>query len=304
MINPTPNISSNPLVSVIIPFFSRFDWLKEAVCSVLSQTYHNYEIIIVNDGSLEDDKTFLEEFGSRVIYKKKNNEGPGAARNYGIEFAQGKYVAFLDSDDIWLPDKLEKQISLMERVDAVWSHTSYFVFDEEDAERNLTTIDTSGFYGQVFPKCLLRLAIGTPCVIIKREALLNLKHIRFSEAMRFGQDAYMWCLLSIEFPLYVLNESLTMVRRTGGNAVSRARAHLKLRAGLWQNLISNLTCFNPNANVDLATRIVYQYCFMVNWIIDAAEKTLSIRGNVQEILAKIAYIPAYFFFRLSFSKAA
>ena len=104
----------------------------EAVESVLRQTLPVQEIIVVNDGSPEDVR-LLAEYGSSIVYREKANGGPAAARNAGIEIAVGDYVAFLDSDDLWRPDKNEKQLSAMERCGASWSHTGYELFDTESA---------------------------------------------------------------------------------------------------------------------------------------------------------------------------
>src|SRR5690554_960556 len=114
----------NPLVSVIIPFYSRSDWLEEAVESVLNQTYDKIEIIVINDGSKENLNKFLKKYGKKIIYYTQENRGPGAARNQGMKIAKGKYLSFLDSDDLWLSNKTERQIFFMEKENVVWSHTS------------------------------------------------------------------------------------------------------------------------------------------------------------------------------------
>jgi len=121
-------------VSVIIPFYSNISWLAEAIDSVLDQTFKDFEIIVVNDGSPEDDIVFLEIYQNRIKYFKTENKGPAHARNFGIEVAQAEYLAFLDSDDLWMPTKLAKQIELM---DYYWSwndgsHTSV----HEDKQEN------------------------------------------------------------------------------------------------------------------------------------------------------------------------
>src|SRR5690606_4559174 len=118
----------------------------------------------------------------------------------------------------------------------------------------------------------------------------------FSEEMRYGQDAFMWCLLAMEFPLHVLEDSMSLVRRTGGNAVSRARAHLKLRAGLWENLISKISSFNSNVTISSTISITYRYCHTVNLFIDTLEGKTGIKGKIQEILARAFYLPAYLMF--------
>ena len=118
-----------PKVSVVIPSYNRFDSLLSAIESVQDQNYDNIEIIIINDGS--DDKRYkTENFNSNVTVinleenqKIKNGFGPGAIRNFGIKNSNGKYIAFLDDDDIWLPGKLKKQIQELENNEFKFSAT-------------------------------------------------------------------------------------------------------------------------------------------------------------------------------------
>ncbi|MGI5846398.1 MAG: glycosyltransferase family 2 protein, partial [Alphaproteobacteria bacterium] len=187
-------------VSVIIPFYSNIIWLEEALNSVLYQTFKDYEIIVINDGSPENDKEFLDKYSEKINYFKTENKGPGHARNFGIKKAVGEYIAFLDSDDIWLPTKLEKQVELMDKHNLNWSHTKYSVFNDisDLKERQFVVVNNSNFNGNVFPKCLTKLNIGTPCVMIRRRYLTENRLIRFSENMRYGQDGYLWILMGVE----------------------------------------------------------------------------------------------------------
>ncbi len=98
-------------VSVVIPTFNRANYIVRAVKSVLAQTYKNYEIIVVDDGSTDDTRQLLEPYSHCVRYIYQDNAGPAAARNNGISRAEGEWLAFLDSDDIWLSQKLEIQLS-------------------------------------------------------------------------------------------------------------------------------------------------------------------------------------------------
>lgn len=109
--------SHAPRVSVIIPTFNRAHIISQAIESVLNQTFNDYEIIVVDDGSTDTTGAFLgKTYGSRITYVGKPvNEGLAAARNTGISLAQGTYIAILDDDDLWLPEKLDRQVELMER---------------------------------------------------------------------------------------------------------------------------------------------------------------------------------------------
>ena len=158
------------MVSVIIPFYDHVDWLEEAVESVLTQTFSNYEIIVINDGSREDLSAFLEKYQQRIRYQFKTNGGPATARNLGIELAQGKYIAFLDSDDLWYPQKLERQVVSMEGTGAVWTQTNWHLFHSNDPQRAVIFYKTD-CYGHFFPHSLISARIGTPCVMIRTDIL-------------------------------------------------------------------------------------------------------------------------------------
>ena len=122
---------AKPLVSVIIPAYNSADFIDEALKSVFDQTYKDLEIIVVDDGSTDDTRAVLEKYGDRVNYHYQDNNGPASARNRGIKLARGKYIAFLDADDLWLPTKLEKQVALFKnRENLGFVTTGVCSFDE------------------------------------------------------------------------------------------------------------------------------------------------------------------------------
>lgn len=121
---------SYPLVSVVIPVFNAEEFIADTVESALSQTYPNVEILAVDDGSSDSSAQILSEFGESIRYLSRENGGPAAARNTGISAARGTYIAFLDADDLWEPDKLAAQVELMEHNPEVGLvHTGSVVFD-------------------------------------------------------------------------------------------------------------------------------------------------------------------------------
>ena len=104
-----------PRVSVIVPTYNRREWLCEAIDSILAQTYGDLEVIVIDDGSTDGTGGALRErYGDRIRYRWYGNAGVSAARNRGIELARGEFVAFLDSDDLWLEPKVEKQVHYLD----------------------------------------------------------------------------------------------------------------------------------------------------------------------------------------------
>lgn len=104
---------NSSLVSVIIPVFNGARYIGEALDSVLAQTYDAMEVLVIDDGSTDETQTVVQRFGARVGYYAQPNRGSGAARNRGVELAHGEFLAFLDADDLWLPDKLERQLAVL-----------------------------------------------------------------------------------------------------------------------------------------------------------------------------------------------
>ena len=124
------------LVSVIMPTFNASKYLAGSIESILSQTYTNLELLITDDCSTDDTRNILKEFSERdkrvkVKYLKENS-GPGVARNRSIERAKGRYIAFCDCDDRWMPDKLERQIAHMRKHDCALCSSSYLICAEND----------------------------------------------------------------------------------------------------------------------------------------------------------------------------
>lgn len=108
---------SEALVSVILPVYNREGWVGRAIESVLAQTYPAVELIVIDDGSTDATRAVLERFGSRITVLEQQHAGAYAARNLGLRHARGEFVAFLDSDDAWLPDRLSVQMPLMQRAE-------------------------------------------------------------------------------------------------------------------------------------------------------------------------------------------
>lgn len=126
----------HPPVSVIIPTHNREHYVMEAVNSVLQQTVPAFELIVVDDGSTDGSARLLESLGSKLRYVYQPNRGIGAARNAGVACATGEFIAFLDDDDVWLPDKLQRQLAAFDKepaLEAVYGHGEQFVGPDADA---------------------------------------------------------------------------------------------------------------------------------------------------------------------------
>ena len=129
------------LVSIIMPTYNSSKHVAKSIDSILNQTYRNWELIITDDCSTDDTIKILNSYSNKdnriKVYKFEVKKGAGHSRNHSIEKSQGRYLAFCDSDDCWMPEKLEKQIKLMQDKKCCLSFTSYFERDEDDNETGI-----------------------------------------------------------------------------------------------------------------------------------------------------------------------
>jgi glycosyltransferase involved in cell wall biosynthesis len=163
----------NELVSVIVPVYNRAHLVTETIQSILSQTYEFVEIILINDGSTDGSLPILREYEGRFPEKirviDQPNQGQIIARNNGIKMAKGNYIAFLDSDDVWMENKLERQLPLFEPgVGLVFSGTE--IIDEAGNTLRVENADSS-LSGNIFPQLLVRNRMTGGTVVVTAEAL-------------------------------------------------------------------------------------------------------------------------------------
>jgi len=220
----------NPLVSVIVTYFNAVKYLEEAIQSVIGQTYDNWELILIDDGSTDDSISIASKYSDSFPYKifiyhhpDNRNKGISASRNLGIEKAKGVYITFLDSDDIYLNDKLDAQIKLIsqyQHVGIVFSATKYWYSWnklENDREDFVQTLETpTGIYppGKLFKYILLKKA-AVPCmggVIVKRE-LLNSFNGFEEEFKGMYEDQVFYTKASLNSYVFVDNNFYDLYRQ-------------------------------------------------------------------------------------------
>ncbi len=150
-------ISMNDLVTIVTPSYNSERFIADTIESVLSQSYQNWEMIIVDDHSPDRSNKIIEDYikqDHRIkLIKLKTNAGPAVARNRATEEAKGRYIAFLDADDLWLPEKLEKQLAFMNRYKIAFSYSSYFLIDENGQELGEFTTKEMITYSSMLKTC-------------------------------------------------------------------------------------------------------------------------------------------------------
>ena len=187
----------NPLVSVIIPAYNSAEFMGETLDSVFAQTYAHLEVIVINDGSADTPELeqVLQRYPSNLRYIKQENQGAGAARNAGLRDATGELIAFLDADDTWEPQFLEKLLALLKQTesDLVFSDARLFGDPKLDG---LTFMQVEPSNGPVTPENLLSVTVCvlTSTVLARKKPILDAG--LFDVSIRRGQDFDLWLRLS------------------------------------------------------------------------------------------------------------
>lgn len=198
------------LVSIIIPVYNAEKYLEDTLGSALNQTYQDIEIIIVDDCSSDNSSKISNRYvgnDSRVKYfKNEKNSGAAYTRNRGLDLARGRYIAFLDSDDLWVNTKVERQMSILKEGSVAFVFTAY---DMIDSEGNLVKEKISIKERVCYADLMTKTMISTPTVMYDRK---NLGSVHFP-LRRTGQDYAFWLLLLKQVDAYGIDEALVHVRR-------------------------------------------------------------------------------------------
>ena len=200
-------------ISVIIPTFNRKETLKRAIQSVLIQSYTPYEIIVIDDGSDDGTKEWLKDNFPNVKYIYQMNSGVSSARNKGIKFARGDWIALLDSDDEWLPSKLKDQANEIESNPA-----AKFLHTNEIWIRNGVRVNQmkkhKKYGGYIFEKCLDMCRISPSSVLIKKDIFDEIG--MFDETLKVCEDYDLWLRFASKYPVHFLDQPL--IKKYGGHS--------------------------------------------------------------------------------------
>ncbi|MBI4833572.1 MAG: glycosyltransferase [Planctomycetes bacterium] len=238
-----------PLVTVIMPTYNHGQFIGEAVESVLNQTYKNIELIIIDNYSEDNTEKIVSSFkDTRIKYFKLRNNGViAASRNEGVRKATGRYIAFLDSDDIWLPFKLERQLNFLEEnkdVGLVYGRAE--IFGESDSSGiefpHLKYVKT----GWLFDGLLKRNFIGILTVLLKKECLEDVGVFDEDVQIRSAEDYDLWLRISKKYKIGGINEIMAKYRVHGANVSLDATKNLSACLRV-VNKISSKTEISKNA---------------------------------------------------------
>jgi glycosyltransferase involved in cell wall biosynthesis len=215
------------LVSIIIPAYNAETYLRETLSSALAQTYTNCEIIVVDDGSKDSTLDMLEEYGDRIRVVRQQNRGSACARNAGVAVARGHWIAFLDADDIWLSDKISKQIASCG--DYAISHTDSVCFGEGLEHEILRSSFEPPYSGHVLKQLLVINFITNSTVMVRRDVFNRFGG--FDESYITCEDWALWLRICAEHEIGYLAEPVVRYRfhRKSKSTMSRRTLNARLR---------------------------------------------------------------------------
>lgn len=228
-------------ISIIIPTYNRSAFVVEAVQSALNQTYKNYEIIVIDDGSTDDTLERLAKYNDRIQLISQANKGVSAARNTGIKASRGDLIALLDSDDLWMKEKLSIQVDFMQRnvginicqTDEIWLRNGVRVNPKNIHKK---------YSGFIFEKCI-PLCIISPSAVIIRKKIFD-KVGLFDESMPLCEDYDLWLRASLKHEVATLPEALIYKRGGHSDQLSKNRGQDVWRIYALQKILKS-SLLNP-----------------------------------------------------------
>lgn len=237
-------------ISVVIPTYNRVTFLKDAIDSVFAQTFQSFELIVVDDGSTDDMSGLLLSYGSKIKVIKKANKGPSAARNRGVKAAKGEWIAFLDSDDVWKPDKLEKQVQFIKdnpdikicQTEEIWIRNGKRVNPRKKHEMH-----SGWIYEQCLPLCI----VSPSSVMIHKDVFEKVG--LFDETMLACEDYDLWLRIAPYFPICLVREKLIV--KQGGHEDQQSRKIASLDCLRIKAIVKSLESGNLNEGQYEAARL-------------------------------------------------
>ena len=272
--------NSNTLISVITPTYNRAGFLKRAISRVLNQTYGNFEMIIVDDCSTDNTEQVVSSIDDeRIKYiKLESNKGPAGARNVAIRSAKGQYITLLDSDDEYLPQKLERQINKFQDLpqDIGVVYCGYFIVYEPDTIHGKVS---PRFKGNIFDTLLKHNCMGSPTPLIRKECFDTCG--LFDDSLPSYDDWDMWIRISDKYKFEFVDEALAKVYTHGDQTSTNIDTTIKMREILFQKY-KTLILKNPETASYLLQRLGFLYFLKNNTYMSLKHYLKSITANPRD----------------------
>ena len=274
----------NPLVSVIIPVYNGKKYISETIESVLGQTYAPIEIIIIDDGSKDSSHNVIKPYlnDNKIKYYFQQNQGVAAARNFGIQKSSGNLIAFIDQDDLWLPEKISRQVSLMSTNSQLALVHGRIEFINENGTRIKPLWTHPEVSGYCFKEMFSGNKIAMLTALVKKESIMAAG--MFDETIAITDDYDLWLKISYTNMVGYVDETIALYRYHGENTSGNIVAFKKNELQVLQNFLKK----HPEIQKKISNKIIKDRLF--NVIIELCK--ISIKRNNRKdfnLYSKLAF---------------
>ena len=260
---------NHPLISIILPVYNREKYIEDSIGSILNQTFKNFELIIVDDGSSDNSVGIVEKINDlRIkIFRNSENRGLSNARNIGIQHSSGKYIAFMDSDDISHPRRLEKQLKVLTEKKDIIVCGSWLKLMDSGSE-----IKHQKNHNELICQMLINCPLSIGSVLMRSEIFIE---ENFDENLRFGEDYEFWSRVIWKGRIHNIQESLLYYRTHAqqNSIINIESQHLmdaKIRLRMFQNICYDQEKFDDSLIIKLLTfekRVAFnEFSLYLSWL--------------------------------------
>jgi len=312
-----PSISpTHTEVDVIVPCYNVEYYVRRALDSVLAQTHQNFSIYAVNDGCTDNTMKVLETYAPWCVSISQAHAGPAAARNRAIRQSVSPFIAFIDADDEWLPEKLERQVSLLRQSESLGMVCSHCLISESGSDHNRHILtDNVPHNGRVFQHLARNCFVSTPTVVVRRRCLEEIG--LFNEALPVSEDFNLWLRIAARWEIAIVPEVLAIVKKRSGSLSVTTPPEERLRSGIaaLEHVRSSCLALSPVEQHALRLALAERTYFYGSYLLSTGAKSVSrqhlasalkLQSTHWRALAKLAlsYLPGEIYGSLARLKSA
>jgi cellulose synthase/poly-beta-1,6-N-acetylglucosamine synthase-like glycosyltransferase len=271
-----PNEAPPPEIAVIIPAYNAGASLARAIDSVFAQTYPNFRIYVIDDGSTDNTPEVLASYSNRIVSVRQTNARQGAARNHGIRLSNSPYIAFLDADDEWLPTKLDRQIEVMRQdasIGLIYSDCTTSGTGPHAGSHFARVGVPAG--GRVFESFLRSCNVFTPTAMVRRACLDDVGV--FNESLAVGEDYNLWLRIAARWQVAVVPDALAIRHSAPASLSATTGSDRVLRSSIasLENILQICTEISPSERNTLRKALADRHNLYASWLLQQGNRAAS-----------------------------
>ena len=296
-----PTSPAQTEVDVIVPCYNVERRVRRALDSVLCQTHQDFSIYAVDDGCTDNTVQVLKTYAPRCILISQAHAGPAAARNRAIRESVSPFVAFIDADDEWLPDKLERQLAFLRQNESLGMVCSHCLISESGTEKSWDALASSVPHsGRLFQHLVRNCFAFTPAVVVRRRCLEEIG--LFNEALPVSEDFNLWLRIAARWEIAVVPEVLAIVKKRPGSLSVSIPARERLHSGVLslEHVRSSCSDLSPVEQHALRLALAERIYFYGSYLLSAGATTASRKHLASALQLQFTHWRAFAKLALSF----